>query len=168
MSLFKTMVYIKREPVKTVYGGRKKQSAEKIIKSISNLFKLKRRIKQLKIEYLDISAPFLNKYMITINQQEWVIFGITIISNIKGGGDRKKNLLVKEYLDEIKPYLRHIIINLQNFDTWKNPLTIAINFIFSKDIDKVRVMHLKSDNIEFVKYDNANEVANEFFESLLS
>ena len=50
MSLFKTMVYIKREPVKTVYGGRKKQSAEKIIKSISNLFKLKRRIKQLKIE----------------------------------------------------------------------------------------------------------------------
>ena len=106
--------------------------------------------------------------MITINQQEWVIFGITIISNIKGGGDRKKNLLVKEYLDEIKPYLRHIIINLQNFDTWKNPLTIAINFIFSKDIDKVRVMHLKSDNIEFVKYDNANEVANEFFESLLS
>ena len=50
MSLFKTMVYINREPVKTVYGGRKKQSAEKIIKSISNLFKLKRRIKQLKIE----------------------------------------------------------------------------------------------------------------------
>ena len=29
-------------------------------------------------------------------------------------------------------------------------------------------MHLKSDNIEFMSYDNANEIANELFESLLS
>ena len=28
-------------------------------------------------------------------------------------------------------------------------------------------MHLKSDNIEFMSYDNANEVVNELFESLL-
>ena len=29
-------------------------------------------------------------------------------------------------------------------------------------------MHSKSNNIEFMSYDNANEVANELFESLLS
>ena len=29
-------------------------------------------------------------------------------------------------------------------------------------------MHWESDNIEFMSYDNANEVANELFESLLS
>ena len=29
-------------------------------------------------------------------------------------------------------------------------------------------MHSKSDNIEFMPYDNANEVANEYFESLFS
>ena len=30
---------------------------------------------------------------------------------------------------------------------WKTQLTIAINFISSKDTDKERVMHSKSDNI---------------------
>ena len=64
--------------------------------------------------------------------------------------------------------MRDIIINLQKSDTWKIQLTIAINFISSKDVDEKRVMHLKSDNIEFMPYDNANEVVNELFESLLS
>ena len=83
-------------------------------------------------------------------------------------GDRNKNLSVKEYLDKIKPCLRDIIINIQEIDTWKIQLAIAINFISSKDVDKERIMHLKSDNIEFMSYDNANEIANELFESLLS
>ena len=47
-------------------------------------------------------------------------------------------------------------------------LTIAINFISSKDVDEERVMHSKSDNIELMLYDNANEVVNKVFESLLS
>ena len=83
-------------------------------------------------------------------------------------GDRNKNLSVKEYLDKIKPCLRDIIINIQEIDTWKIQLAIAINFISSKDVDKECIMHLKSDNIEFMSYDNANEIANELFESLLS
>ena len=64
--------------------------------------------------------------------------------------------------------MRDIIINLQKFDTWKNQLTIVINFISSKDVDEDRVIHSKSDNIEFMPYGNANEVVNELFESLLS
>ena len=64
--------------------------------------------------------------------------------------------------------MRDIIINLQNSDTWKIQLTITINFISSKDVDEKRVMHSKSNNIEFMSYDNANEVVNEIFESLIS
>ena len=47
MSLFKTKDYSKPEPVKTVYGGGKKQSKENIIKSIRNLFKLKKEIEAI-------------------------------------------------------------------------------------------------------------------------
>ena len=74
----------------------------------------------------------------------------------------------KEHFDKTKPYLRDTIINLQKPDTWKVQLTIAINFISSKDFDEKCVMHSKSDNIEFMSFDNANEVVNELFESLLS
>ena len=92
---------------------------------------------------------------------------MTMMLNMKVG-DRNKNLSVKEYLDKIKPCLRDIIINIQEIDTWKIQLAIAINFISSKDVDKEHIMHLKSDNIEFMSYDNANEIANELFKSLLS
>ena len=50
----------------------------------------------------------------------------------------------------------------------ENSIAIAINFISSKDVDEERVMHSKSNNIEFMPYDNGNEVVNDLFESLLS
>ena len=86
----------------------------------------------------------------------------------ESSGDRNKNLSLKEYLDKIKPYLRDIVINPQKSDTWKIHLTIAINFISSKDVDEECVMHSQSDNIEFMPYDNINEVVNKLFESLRS
>ena len=64
--------------------------------------------------------------------------------------------------------MRDIVINLQKYDTWKIQLTIAINFISSKDIDEDRVMRSKRDNTEFVSYDDANQVVSELFESLPS
>ena len=54
--------------------------------------------------------------------------------------------------------MRDIIINLPKPDTWEIQLTI----------DEQRVMHSESDNVEFMSYDNANEVVNELFQSLLS
>ena len=83
-------------------------------------------------------------------------------------GDRNRNLSVKEYLDKIKQYLGDTIINLHKSDTWTIQLTIAINFISSKDVDEECVMLSKSNNVEFMPYDNVNEVVNELFESLLS
>ena len=64
--------------------------------------------------------------------------------------------LVKECLDEIKPCLINKIINLQKFDTWKIQITIAIKCISFKDVDEKCVMHLKSNNIECMPYDNGN------------
>ena len=61
-------------------------------------------------------------------------------------------------MDKIKLYLRDIIVSLKKSDTWKIQLTRAINFIYSKHDDEERVMHLKSNNIEFMSYDNVNEV----------
>ena len=63
-----------------------------------------------------------------------------------------------EYLSKIKPYLGNIIIDLQNSDTWNIQLTIAINFISSKDAEEERVIHSRSDNIKFASDDDANEV----------
>ena len=64
--------------------------------------------------------------------------------------------------------MRRIIIDLQNSDTWKIQLTIAIKFISSKDAEEERVMHSSSDNIKSKSYSDANEVTDELFESLCS
>ena len=77
-----------------------------------------------------------------------MISGTTIKLNMKVFVIENKNLLVKEYLNKIKPYLRDIIIDLQKSGT-KIVLTIVINFMSSKDIDEEHVMNSKCDNREF-------------------
>ena len=81
----------------------------------------------------------------------------------ESNGDRNKTLSVKEYLNIIRPYLKHTINNFKKSDTRKIQLRIAINFIFSKDNDGERVMHSKSDNIEIMINDKADEVIEKFF-----
>ena len=58
----------------------------------------------------------------------------------------------------IKSYMKDIMNNLKKFDTCKSQLTIAINFISSRDTDEERVMHSKSDNIEIIIHSKADEV----------
>ena len=60
---------------------------------------------------------------------------------------------VEEYLNEIKPYLKDILIDLQKSAPSKIQLTMAINFTSSKDSNEEQVIHLKSDNIEVMTYD---------------
>ena len=81
-------------------------------------------------------------------------FWNNIYIEYESNSDKNKNLSVKEYLNEIKPYLRDVIINLQKSGTWNIQLTITIDFISSKDADEEQVMHSKSDNIEFMIYDD--------------
>ena len=61
-----------------------------------------------------------------------------------------------------------MIIDLQNFKTWKIQLIIAIDFVSSRDVQEERVMYSKSNNIKFTSYNDTNEVANELFNSLRS
>ena len=59
MSIFQVKGYNKSELVKTVYGGVKKQSEENIIKSVRNLFKLKKEHESIKNRIIrDIGTLF--------------------------------------------------------------------------------------------------------------
>ena len=88
---------------------------------------------------------------------------------IKYKSDDDKNiiLLIEEYLNKIRPYLRDIVNDLKQSDTWKIQLTITTNFISSKDDNgEERVMHSKDDTIEIMISDEADEVIKKLFESL--
>ena len=56
--------------------------------------------------------------------------------------------------------------HLKKSDTWKIQVTIAINFISSIDNDVECIMQSKSDSIEIMINDEADEVMKELFDSL--
>ena len=64
-------------------------------------------MKQSKTEQLEILKTFLNKKKIT---------GIQTNDGYESNRERSKILSVKEYLVEIKPYLKDIINNLKKSD----------------------------------------------------
>ena len=86
----------------------------------------------------------------------------------ESNGYRNKTLSLYEYLEKIKPYLRDIIIDLQDSDTWKIQLIIIINFISSKESEKKSVIHSKSDDIKFTSYNDRHKVVDELLDSLIS
>ena len=86
----------------------------------------------------------------------------------ESNGDKNRDLSPDEYLSKIESYLRNIIINLQNSDAWKIQLTIAINFISSKDVEEEHEMRSRSSNIKCTFYNDVNEVVDERFDSLSS
>ena len=103
MSLFNTKDYSKVEPVKTVYGGGKKQSEENIIKSIKSLFKLKKEREGIKDRIIrDIRTLFKQE---DDYYKPSGLGGFWSNNYIKyeSSGDRNKNLSVKEYLGKVKP-----------------------------------------------------------------
>ena len=95
-----------------------------------------------------------------------MIFEVTNILNTKINSDRNKALSIEEYLNKIGQYLKDIINNLKKSGTWQIQLTISNNFIFSIDNDEEHVIHSKSDNIELVINDEADEVIKKNFHSL--
>ena len=85
----------------------------------------------------------------------------------ENNGDKNRNLSLDGDLNKIETYLRKIINNLQNSDRWKIQLTIAINFVSSKDTVEERVM-LFSDNIKFTSYSEVNDVTEKLLKLLHS
>ena len=61
-----------------------------------------------------------------------------------------------------------MVIDLQNSDAWKTQLTIAINFISSKDAEEECVMDSTRNRKKFTLYSHANDIIDKLFESLLS
>ena len=86
----------------------------------------------------------------------------------ESNGDKNKTLSVEEYLNKIRPYLKDFINNFKKSDTWNIQSRIAVNFISSRNNDEERVMHSKSDNIQIMKNDKADEVIEKRFESLFN
>ena len=80
----------------------------------------------------------------------------------------KKNLSLNEYLKKVKPYLRNITINLQNYDACKIQLTTAINFASPEDAKGEPAMHSNSSNIKFATYSDANDLIDKLFKPLCS
>ena len=86
-----------------------------------------------------------------------VKFWNNIHNEYESTGNKNKSLSITEYLNEIKSYLKDMN-NLQKSDAWTIQLKVAINFIPSKGIYEERVMHSKSDNIEIMSYDKADQL----------
>ena len=82
-------------------------------------------------------------------------------------GDRNKHYQLDNILIKIDPYLKDIINGIKKSDIWKIQLTIAIYLMSSRDKNEEHAMHSKNAIIEFMVYDNAEEVIKEHFESLL-
>ena len=60
----------------------------------------------------------------------------------KSNGDENTILSVEEYVNKIRPYLRDLVNDFKQSDTWKIQLTITVNFISSTDNnDEDSVMH---------------------------
>ena len=51
----------------------------------------------------------------------------------ESNGDRNKTRPIEGYLFKIRLYVKDILNDLQKSDTWKIELTVAINFVSSKD-----------------------------------
>ena len=99
-------------------------------------------------------------------------------------GDKGKNLSIKKCLNIIKPYLIDIINEHKTHglvryhsgnkswlektsSEWKIQLTMAINFISSKDSNETRTMHKKSNNVETMIGSKTDEIIKNLLESFL-
>ena len=98
--------------------------------------------------------------------------------------ETKEKIYLKKYLKMIKPYLSDIINNHktrglvryhsgnkswleESSSEWKIQLTMAINFISSKDSDETRTMHTKSNNAEIMIGSETDEIIEDLLESFL-
>ena len=85
----------------------------------------------------------------------------------KSNEDSDKTLSIKDYFDEIKPYLSDIIIDHKTKGEWKIHLTMAIKFFSSKDSEETHIMYSKSNDTEVMMGNETDEVTEDLFDSFL-
>ena len=134
----------------------KKETNDTAINGIRNLFRLKKENKAIKDRIIrDIRNLFEH-------EEEKNYYKPVSIANFWSNHYIEYEL----NLNKIRPYLKGILNNLKISDTWKIQLTIAINFISSKDNDEECVMHSKSDNIEIIIKDRPDGIIRELFKPI--
>ena len=106
-------------------------NTDKIPKHIRNLFRLEKD-KNIKVRVIrDIRTLYESDkedYYKPIGTGH--AFSSSYIE-YESNGDKYKTLSIKEYLDEIRPYLNNLIDNHKSQGEWKIQLTMAINFFSS-------------------------------------
>ena len=78
-------------------------------------------------------------------------------------GDEDKTLLLNEYLERIKPYLKNIINSLNESSGWKTKLSVKIMFISWKDIDENSHEYLWGNSKEIMMSEETDEIIKEIF-----
>ena len=131
-----------------------KESEDKIIKKIRNLFKLRKENEAIWNRVIrDISTLFEHQEGDYHKPVRVCKFWNNNCTECEINGDRNETLSIKQHLDKIRPLSKGIINNLKKSDTWKIQWTIAIKFISSRDINEECIMYSKSDNIEIMTSD---------------
>ena len=81
--------------------------------------------------------------------------------------DKDKNLLPKDYIDIIRPFLRDMINNNRTYGERKIQLTMRITFISYLDTGEFHIMHSKIDNAKIMMCIETDDIIDELPESFL-
>ena len=170
-------------------------STPKIKNTEKNLFELEKNLSKLNkyYDYDDIEYKGIrdvgNLFDLSIDEDYYkpIVTNDAFNRNYieyESKGDKEKNLSIEEYLNMTRPYLSdkindhktqgewkvhsgNTVIDYKIQGEWKIQLTIAINFISSKDSDETPIKHSESNNIGIMVGKQADEIIRELFESLL-
>ena len=83
-------------------------------------------------------------------------------------GDKDAKLVLYEYFDKIKPYLKGMIDGYKSTGEWKIQITMRIIFISFIERNETRVMHTKSDNVEIINGTDTSDAINELINSFMN
>ena len=84
------------------------------------------------------------------------------------GSEGSNSLSFEEYLNLIKPYLEDLINDKKNKGEWKLQLTAKISFVSLKPgSDETRLMHIRSDTMEFMSGSETEEIIESLYRYLL-
>ena len=82
----------------------------------------------------------------------------------ESNGDKEKILSVKQYLNEITPYLYDLINDHRIVRrVWKIQINMHVNFISSRDTGETRIYYVWSDNVSIMQGENTNAIIREIF-----
>ena len=85
----------------------------------------------------------------------------------KSRGDKDKKLVIYEYFDIIRLYLKDVIDNHKARGKWKIQLIMRIIFISFIVSNETRVMHTKRDNIKIMSGIETSDAINELLSSFI-